>query len=294
MTTVCIYHSPCNDGYAAALACWLENPDAIFIPCQYGTSIWEALAAFDLVDPGKLLKTTIYILDFSFPRDQLKWLGEQVKKVVVIDHHKTARDDLEGGDLPENVHVIFDMNKSGAVLSFLYFTTRPLPRFYRLIQDRDLWRWDYGEETKALHAYLMSYRPNFRKWYQLFDEHALRFCISEGKAILHYMKLRVEDVEVHAHPVMLPYKGSLVEFLAVNAPGHMASDVADSLKLEHPDVLIYQMRADRVILSFRSTQEGLDVSRVALEYNGGGHEHAAGGWCSIEDWANIMKKEGAA
>ena len=103
-----IYHGNCFDGHTAAYVAWSYFRDqAEYIGCQHG----------DLFPIQNLTRDDqVFILDFSFKREILLEVKEKVGDLRVIDHHKTAQEDLEGLDF-----CIFDMNKSGALLTWDFF-----------------------------------------------------------------------------------------------------------------------------------------------------------------------------
>ena len=143
-----LYHAGCDDGFGAAYAIWLKyGYKAKYIPVQYGQDFPE-------VSPGE----TVFVVDFSYPRDVLQDIANRCK-LVVLDHHKTAMDDL--ADLP---FAHFDMNKSGAVLAWEYFhPNRPIPVLLKYVQDYDLWTKELinTEENKAWRG---SFNRTFERW----------------------------------------------------------------------------------------------------------------------------------
>ena len=85
--TIVLYHKNCQDGRGAAWAAHqLFGQHAEYIPVQYGEPIPEYKGY------------NIFIVDFSYPKDDLIALGKD-NFVQVIDHHKTAQEDLK--DFPE-------------------------------------------------------------------------------------------------------------------------------------------------------------------------------------------------
>src|SRR5690606_18083449 len=91
-------------------------------------------------------KAEVYILDFSYNKETLLHLSHFVKKIVVLDHHITAKEDLE--DLP---FAFFDMDKSGAVLAWEYFRPGvPVPKLLLHVQDRDLWKFKLDNTAEIL------------------------------------------------------------------------------------------------------------------------------------------------
>lgn len=127
---IVIYHDPCLDGFTAAWAAWRRWPDAQFVGANYGQPAPDVA--------GK----HVLIVDFSYKAAVLEALGELAASIVVLDHHKTARDDLAPFarfvDYPERftlktvtsmfndmsrggypaIFGLFDMDRSGARLAW--------------------------------------------------------------------------------------------------------------------------------------------------------------------------------
>lgn len=96
-----VYHANCCDGFTAAYV-FNNSQEAAgancvqYIPKAYGESIEDLLT-----DHWKDWR--LYILDFSFKREPLKQICKKFGWVVILDHHKTAQEDLENWeDKPEN------------------------------------------------------------------------------------------------------------------------------------------------------------------------------------------------
>jgi oligoribonuclease NrnB/cAMP/cGMP phosphodiesterase (DHH superfamily) len=68
------------------------------------------------------------------------------ERTVVLDHHKTAQEALSNWtDKPENLEIVFDMNRSGAGITWDYFSAShddlPLrPPLIDYVEDRDIWK----------------------------------------------------------------------------------------------------------------------------------------------------------
>ena len=70
----------------------------------------------------------------SFPRDVLLQMCEQ-QRITVLDHHESARDAL--ADLAHtNLNILFDMEKSGARLTWEYFHSEPAPWLVQYVEAR--------------------------------------------------------------------------------------------------------------------------------------------------------------
>jgi len=151
------YHWPCIDGAHAALCAWLAySADAVGPPPHLS---FRPLTVF----PGerapaveRLAPTgteSVYLLDFAGGDGFAVQLARATTgRVVVLDHHATAADDLRAGlastssslPPPANLDVLIDQNRSGAGLARDHFTpalTAGQRRAVDLVEDGDLWRW---------------------------------------------------------------------------------------------------------------------------------------------------------
>ena len=184
---LCIYHANCPDGFGAALAVY-RHPDwgrdaTQFHPAHYGSA------------PPDITGKDVIIVDFSYSRAVLEAMHKQANSLLVIDHHKTAQAELEG--LP---YCIFDMTKSGAMLTWLHLypnhpwdATPPehsIPAMISFIQDRDLWVWEMYK-SREYNAALASYPLDFELWEELLDNNEVDRLRLEGEAILRYQNKQV-------------------------------------------------------------------------------------------------------
>ena len=162
MTTkpLIIYHKNCQDGFGAAYAAWNEyREEAEYLAHQYGDP---------LPTQEQLKDRDVFILDYSFKKDDLFEVARYAKHVTIIDHHKTAKADLSNlspSAFP-NVTVHFNTSKSGAVLAWEYFTPCNVPMLLNYIQDRDLWKWELPE-SDAVNAYISTVPFDFHAYDQL-------------------------------------------------------------------------------------------------------------------------------
>ncbi len=255
-----LYHGPCDDGFGAAYVAWLQYKDqAIYTPVKYGDPV-----------PDIPTGSTVFILDFSYPRDDLERLAERCK-VVVLDHHKTAQEDLAGLRFAH-----FDMERSGAGMAWDYFRgPAGRPPLIAAIEDRDLWRFALPG-TKRISSGLRSYPMDFDIWHSLMS--ATGNLEQEGAAIERYIQRLCENLAEDAY--IAEWREGPV--LVVNAPGQLTSELADYLldaeRYQGNQVLFvaaYKDMADRRLWSLRSRGD-FDVGEVAKARGGGGHKNAAG------------------
>lgn len=261
-----IFHSNCLDGFGSAYAAYVhfvvkQNSNAIFVPAAHGDT------------PPDVGGRTVYILDYAYKRAVMAQLCQQAERVIVLDHHISAQEDLAGLDCEySNLELHFDMNRSGAVIAWEYFNTDPVPLLIACVQDRDLWRYEI-DITFDLNAALMAHPFTFAGWHQWAnDEHALQALVIEGKAINRY---RQQMIEQHKRAAVM---GEIAGFTVpiVNCPRAIVSELLGELAKGQPFAAGYTDKGSRRGWSLRSDENGQDVARIAARFGGGGHKHAAG------------------
>jgi hypothetical protein len=281
---ICIYHGNCDDGFGAAMAVWKRWPNVEFVSGIYGED-----PPFDRCNDKRVL-----MVDFSYKKPVLEKLMSYARDITILDHHKTAQADLQTYAIfnPVNADDIdqvlaatqpglgpiraeFDMSRSGAVMAWQFvFPGTPVPMFLQLIQDRDLWKFEFGNDTKQFSAALRTYPMEFATWYDL----GLRWgeLVEDGKAIL---RSHTANIQKFCKDAYHDYIGAHYVPI-VNVPYHYASDTAHALLQvfpEAPFTACWFRRGDGMVqYSLRSEDSRQDVSEIAKQFGGGGHRNAAG------------------
>lgn len=271
---LCIYHSPCADGFGAA---WVVRKyfdgDVDFHPGVYGQS------------PPDVTGRHVIIVDFSYRRAVLEEMTKSAASITVIDHHKTAQEDLAGYPLAiplmvpsPGIQVEFDMNRSGAGMAWDFFFPRePRPKLIDHIEDRDLWRFRLPL-TREIQANVFSFPYDFEVWDRLVaDTESVTgrtVMAAQGEAIDRKMLKDIAEIlGVATREMMI----GGVKVPVVNLPYTMASEAAGKLAEDAPFAAAYFDAKDGRKFSLRSRGEGgMDVSAIAKLYGGGGHRNAAG------------------
>lgn len=271
MEPLVIYHKSCIDGQGAAAVCAARWPKAELYAGVYSEA------------PPDVTDREVYLVDFSYPLQVLKHMLIDARHITIIDHHKTAIDELAGFHSPKLTKVMTNEN-SGAVLTWKYcFPDRVVPQMLIHIEDRDLWKFVYGDTTRAVTAYLYSLDFDVPHWVQMLDEHFwtrhFGIFIAGGETLLRQEQKRVKSLS--RHPRWLNIGGYLVP--AVNCNAYYASEVGHELThhFESTDMSLtfaatYYDIEDGRVFSLRSAPDGADVAAVAKQYGGGGHFHASG------------------
>ena len=263
-----LYHGRCADGFSAAWAAWqFYEGEVECVGLTHGQ-----VKSMDDLPP--LEGRAVYILDFSFAADILSQIDERAAKLVLLDHHISAQREL--GDYRCRCGVVhFDMNKSGARLSWEFFHgDAPVPDLIRFVEDRDLWRWQYPQ-TRGFVSALDMEPFELQRWQELadFTPEQLAAFVARGEAMDEKFRNLAADIARDAQPVN--FNGE--QGVMVNAPGAFHSLVGDLLSRETGTfALMWQVGSEGQIKAGLRSQRGYDCSVLAVSMGGGGHAQACG------------------
>lgn len=268
----CIYHANCADGFSAAWVVRKAMGEIDFFPGTYQES------------PPDVSGKNVVMVDFSYKRPVLLAMAEQANQLLILDHHKTAIEDLV--DLPENVKTVFDLHHSGAMITWNYFFKEvDPPKLLLHIEDRDLWRFKLPN-TRSVQANVFSFPYDFCVWDRLMETDPVLLS-KEGEAIerKHFKDIR-ELLSVTTREMTIGgYRVSVA-----NLPYTMSSDAGHELAKGRPFAACYWDTPKGRVFSLRSSDQGLDVSEIAKIYGGGGHRNASG-FCVSFSQAQTFEEE---
>ncbi len=229
----------------------------------------------------------VYIVDYSISPDEMRELLNITKDVTWIDHHKTAIEKYK--EFEHEIRGIRYDGVSGCMLTYCYIhhmtargegeikpfdisMTEDAPMFTKLIDDWDVWKFNYGDDTRyfqiAFNAY--DFSPCADTWDMFLDNDGEQTLIEQGKIMIqyrdnwakNYMKLGFET-EFEGH-----------KCFAVNL-GCCNSDYFKSLPEGKYEILMpFVFDGNVYTVSLYSTT--VDVSEIAKKYGGGGHKGASG------------------
>lgn len=278
MVKAVLFHASCADGFCSA---WVTNmrlvhpivgepkpEDVEFFAVSYG-------------DPHPVKKhySEIYVLDFSYKQPVLREISSMTDKLVVLDHHESAMKELKDLQLP-NTTIQFDMDKSGAMLTWNYFYPKEkAPWIVSYVQDRDLWKFELFA-SRDINAALSSYQFDFRQWdiWAALD-HPPQHLLNEGMGINRIQEKIVKDFVKHSvdkdgKEVLWDVAGHAVPVMNCTT---FISETCGALAAGRPFAVTFFVRSDgKYVYSFRSDDNGANVSEIAKKFGGGGHAHAAG------------------
>jgi oligoribonuclease NrnB/cAMP/cGMP phosphodiesterase (DHH superfamily) len=286
MNPLCIYHSPCVDGFGAA---WVVRD-------FYGAGNVDFHPGVYSQPPPDVTGRDVLIVDFSYKRPVLDQMAQSASSILILDHHKTAAEDLAPFRIEEcgagrftyadtasmwrdfeelgrpMIAALFDMDRSGAGLTWDYF--RPSvgrPLLIEHIEDRDLWKFNLPG-TREIQAALFSFPYDFEVWDNLFAAD-VSLMAKEGEAIERKHFKDVEELIKGTRRRMI-IGGHDVP--VANLPYTMSSDAGHIMAKGEPFAACYLDTPEGRTFSLRSSNDGTDVSEIAKKYGGGGHRNAAG------------------
>lgn len=259
---VIIYHGECPDGFSAAWVAWKKFCDrADYVPGHHG----------ELPIDG-LTDKEIYMLDFVYPIEIMAGIVKNNKKVVVIDHHKSAEESVKMAH-----EYLYEMNHSGAALAWRYFYPDLVtPWLIKYVEDIDIWKLELPD-VFAVAMVVNTLEKDFEAWTKLvgyFDNEATRNQqIEQGRIMLKYENKLMDEI-MNSNKEIVKFAG--YETYAINAPHSFASQMGNALCREKPPIaIVWQRSGGKMEVSLRS-DGSVDVSEIAKKYGGGGHKSASG------------------
>lgn len=286
--SVCYYHNDCFDGTAAAMVVMTAVKDVVLIPADYG----------DVPKVADVKDAIVYVVDFSFTDEGFELLLTHAEKVIVMDHHKTAKPILDRSYelaqfLSPQSQFLFSNDCSGALIAWSYFyPDRPAPPLILHVSDRDMYTFT-RDGTREVMAGLSVLKNEPVTWYtaigldgaeavldiELKMEAYRRYCLVIGPTILARDTTIIDallknNVRTMKQLVKLTYG-------VVNIPRQFTSDAMSTLLGSRPDLdfaVGYYRDGEGIFHYSMRGRKGsdVDVSEICMKYGGGGHKDAAG------------------
>lgn len=286
----CFYHADA-DGKCAGF--WVARNVGIndnYVPEMYEIN-YNIPFPMNLILPNE----KVYIVDFSISPEEMTRLLAITKDVTWIDHHKTAIEKYK--DFPHELRGVRIDGVAGCMLTYCYIhhmTSRgegeikpfdpsmmkDAPYFTKLIADWDVWKFEYGDDTRYFHTAFESYdfHPNSDSWNMFFTHNDDQIedggLIEQGKIMTRY---RDQWAKTYCKSKGFETIFEGYKAFALNL-GLCNSEYFKSVDNGTYDLLIpFSFDGDEWIISLYS--RNIDVSEIAKKYGGGGHKGAAGFHC---------------
>jgi oligoribonuclease NrnB/cAMP/cGMP phosphodiesterase (DHH superfamily) len=259
---LCIYHGNCLDGFGAAWSVRYALGDNV----EFYKGIYPH-------PPPDVSGRDVVLVDFSYKKDVLLEMLKTADTITILDHHISAEDDLADLLASGELKGMFDMNRSGAMLAWQWFNPDlPPPPLINYIQDRDLWRFEL-EGTREINSALSSWPFDFDVWDRLMaGNDALESLRRDGAAIERRLQQEIASL-IDSGVRRMRIAGYDVPVL--NAPHAYVSDAGHIMAQGEAFAACYWDHPGGRSFSLRSSEQGVDVARVATVYGGGGHKRAA-------------------
>lgn len=293
---IIIYHGGCADGTCSA---WMLErflfSDRKRIETYGNRSRSISLDPdFPFVDDKNVV-----MVDIAFPREEIEFLAETAKNILIIDHHKTYEEDLRDLSI-RNVKTIIDIERCAAEIVWNTIVdsgggggASRIPWFLTHISDRDLWRWTHKDSRAFCAAMCKELQPvcigSFDILHGMSSTEQKRF-ILKGKRALAEMDAEVEKLVRESPKIDMWFHGHKILYVNRMDP---VNEFAEKALEHYPDIDLVvitffkrQRNSWKVCMRSRSGSD-VDVSRIAECYGGGGHTNAAQ-FISYKDPANMF------
>lgn len=279
---VLVYHEKCSDGIASA---WIvkkySNNIGEILPCKAGSSI----------DVKKYYGKTILFVDICPPWENTSSLATN-NKLIIMDHHKSAKDGFDLNGISPNIEFIFDMNRSGCQIVWDNLFEGIRPWFIDYIADRDLWKWKLPDSKFINLALFHNREINFEGLDKLMenkDEGLLNKLAEKGKMIDEIQTKELEFEESRSvvakmcigEVVYIVKLGTIIPYLRSDLGNRLTKKmIVDEKGVKRlPDfsaIWTYDISSSEWWISLRGHDTSPDLSVLSKKLGGGGHPKASG------------------
>ena len=288
MKTAILYHANCVDGFTAAWAVQ-RNVGGEVRPVNHGDPIPSDATKFDKV----------FIVDFSYPYNDLVQLGKSTD-LIVLDHHASAMDDIWhklqdpsstptmftlDGLAPDHFRCVMDRSRSGAGIAWDHVTDgQDRPALVDYVEDRDLWN-NKLPGTREVSAYLRCLEHDLELWDWLASV-PIEDLIAKGDGCTTQLDAVIRAAVAQSYICEMGDR----TFPIANVTYLAGSETAEAL-CEHWDAPMagyYFRQGDgRWKYGFRSRDGSTTVHDFAAQFGGGGHPSASGALLDTLDHIQI-------
>lgn len=278
MEVFCFHHNDLDGRCAAAIVKKAlkssRGAEVVTKECQYKDDFGD----FEFVPD----KAKVYVVDFGFQnKDDWAKLIARASEVIWIDHHKTA---IETEGPQHTLDGIREEGKKAAcMLTYEFLIGVPVPRAVQLISDYDAWVFNFGDETRQVHAGLLIEHsaPEAPLWDVLLGhltqrmEARLETIRMHGETVLAFQAQQASNsIRGFAYPVTFEKQKALVCNFAQGGSTFFKSAEGFDMGI----ATVFDGTVWSVSL-YSLKGKDLDVSKIAKKHGGGGHPGAAGFTC---------------
>jgi oligoribonuclease NrnB/cAMP/cGMP phosphodiesterase (DHH superfamily) len=265
----CFYHGCDFDGHCSAAIVKMVYPKCELIPINYGD-----IFPWDTIRP----KEKVFMVDFAIqPYDENMPRLKELADLVWIDHHKTSLEWAKNSNFICSGGT--DLDFAGCELTWKYLHYSPIPLAVHLLGRYDIWK--YEDDDRVLpfqYGMKLAAQPptNTAWWSTLFGGYPTNVddIIKIGKNILQYQeKINVEMCDSSAFD--LDWED--LHWTALNGTFRGSTPHKKRWETGKYDAMLgFWWDGKQWIFSMTTAKNGVDVSKIAKKYGGGGHKQAAG------------------
>lgn len=285
---ICYYHAECLDGFTSAWIVKSLYPEAELIPVTYGEDV-----------PALPMDSLVFVVDFTFPDpDFMYMLVDHNETVVHLDHHISAVETHEWlKEKYTNDHYIgvFDMDRSGAGITWDTLVGEKRPHIVNFVEDRDLWRFKYPE-TQFFTEGLMQIDKTMEAWDWAQRKENAEWLMTTGKETYEKRLTRCgSQLEKTAIPIEVPHNDQRLPALFSFLEWPSDSSTQTQIALQHEDYEIalaaYVQKDGSWKVRVTTTEEGPPANEVAKAFHpeGGGHLRAGGFVLKAEELGELKE-----
>lgn len=278
---ICFYHSADLDGHCSGA---IINQHFKFDVNMYGIDYGDRFP-WEEVDG----ETEVWMVDFSLqPEDMIK-LNNIVRGFIWIDHHKTAIDAML--DKGEFIRGLREIGKAGCELTweYLHDFDKDMPKCVYLLGRYDVW--DLSDEVLAFQDGMRlfpSTEPDYEQalWARLMCNYngEIDKVLKDGRLI--QRSNRIQNAKLMSATAFRTRVAGL-DIIAANVPMSNSQRFESVWNEKEYDAMcpFYRKKNGTWKVSLFSDKDGIDVSRLAKDYGGGGHAGASGFICTeLPEW----------
>jgi oligoribonuclease NrnB/cAMP/cGMP phosphodiesterase (DHH superfamily) len=274
MRRIAFYHSADLDGHCSGAIIKYKHPDCELYPINYGDEFpWEAITACD----------TVYMVDFSLQpwSDMERLISMLGFNLIWIDHHITAIGQYTR--CKKQCIAVLDPNKAACELVWKnMFPSFYMPYAVRLLGRYDVWDLKADPNIIPLQYGLRLYEtdPNIDMslWNMIFEDFTITDYLKEGRVVEKYCEMENKKLCDRAAYETV-FEGSKVLVInSVMKGSQIFNSIWDNTKYDF--MIVFGWIKDKWSVSLYTDKKGVDVSKIAMKYGGGGHKQAAGFTCN--------------
>lgn len=272
MKTICYYHKVDLDGKCSAAIVRRKFPDCELIGVNYPDG-----PNFKIIKPAD----RVIIVDFSFQPADMEILSKRVSHFVWIDHHKSALEKASAGTYGGCLG-LRDIEEAGCELTWRYFFPHePMPDAVRLLGRYDVFdtKNDYWDSIILPFQYGMRlnwWEPFSAQWLTLFENQSVVDTIRENGEVIVAYELQRNATYARAMAFKVEFEGHKAWAINKALSNSKIFETLENAKLR-PLWILFNCKAGTWRYSLYSAPgSGIDVSQMAVKYDGGGHAGAAG------------------